>query len=206
MKAIKCIEVTGFSMCLLLLASCTSFLRSDVVTFHEGPLPAGETIRVVATDQDKAASLEFRSYARLIAGELEKIGYTPIVDPSAPAMLVASIDYSVENGPLDLQLDRPTPLFVRYHFYYGRFRDPFYFGIDNNWNRQVISTPSYIRNFTLNIERNDEPGSRLFEGRVRSVGRQAQLTQIMPYLVTAMFTNFPGESGVTKMVTIEMDE
>ncbi len=33
-----------------LLSSCGSLLRSDVVTFHEGPLPAGETIRIVAAE------------------------------------------------------------------------------------------------------------------------------------------------------------
>jgi hypothetical protein len=27
----------------------------------------------------------------------------------------------------------------------------------------------------------------------------------MPYMVTAMFTNFPGESGLTKIVTVETD-
>ena len=38
---------------LLLLASCTSYLRTDVVSFHEGKLPQGESIRVAAADPGK---------------------------------------------------------------------------------------------------------------------------------------------------------
>ena len=42
----------------------------------------------------------------------------------------------------------------------------------------------------------------LFEGRVESVGKDNRLADVMPYLVQAMFTDFPGTSGVTKQVTI----
>jgi hypothetical protein len=43
----------------------------------------------------------------------------------------------------------------------------------------------------------------LFEGRVQSTGREREIARVMPYMITAMFNNFPGESGVTKVVTIE---
>ena len=46
-------------------------------------------------------------------------------------------------------------------------------------------------------------GKLLFEGRVQSVGREREIARVMPYLVIAMFTNYPGESGVIKMVTVE---
>ena len=74
-------------------SSCSTFLRSDVVTFHEGPLPNGERIRVQALDPDKARSLEFRRYAGLIADELSRIGYTPVDAMDAPVDLVAEFDY-----------------------------------------------------------------------------------------------------------------
>ncbi len=49
-------------------------------------------------------------------------------------------------------------------------------------------------------------GEKLFEGRAVSIGRDNKMPEIMPYLAQAMFTNFPGESGVTKVVTIELPE
>jgi hypothetical protein len=181
-------------------------LRSDVVSFHEGNLPQGESIRVQASDPAKAQSLEFRSYARLIGAELNKLGYSFVEDPTAQTTLVAEVDYAVELGPTNVRLEPPMRPFVRYHFHYGRFYDPFYFGLDNYSLPEVVSTPSYLRNFTMTIVENTEARPRLFEGRVQSRGQQNQLPDIMPYLITAMFSNFPGESGVTKVVTIEMDE
>lgn len=191
---------------LLLLANCAQFLRSDVVSFHEGPLPQGETIRVEALDPVKGRSLEFRSYAGMIGAELGKLGYTLVEDPQASVTLIAEVDYSVDMGPTDVRIERRAPPYVRYHFYYGRIYDPFYFGMGNTWTQEVYSAPSFLRNLNMNIVRNDAARTRLFEGRVRSSGHQGELARVMPYLVTALFTNFPGESGVTKVVTIEMDE
>lgn len=188
----------------LLLSGCTNLLRSDVVTFHEGPLPQGETIRVVASDPEKVPSLEFKSYASLVSEELRKIGYTPVTDESADAQLLAEVDYSVESGEPLVNINDPNR-YVRYHFSAGRYYDPFYFGVYDTWGPQAYTTPTYMRNLQLNIVSNDEAMNHVFEGKVQSVGYDNQLPEIMPYLVTAMFKNFPGENGVTKVVTIEKD-
>ncbi|MDR2213935.1 MAG: DUF4136 domain-containing protein [Pseudomonadales bacterium] len=192
----------------LLLSACVSSIRSDVLTFHEGPLPAGEAVRVVALDPVKQNSLEFQSYARLVEAELRKIGYQPSTDANAP--LIAALDYSV--APYSTTVSSmggrgPRPFFARYHFSYGRYYDPFYFGLYNDWGpSSYTTTPNYLRTVTLNIERNDADRERLFEGRVQSSGRQNLLPELMPYLLTALFQNYPGESGVTKVVTIEQGE
>lgn len=188
---------------LFLLSSCGSFLSSNVVTFHEGPLPAGETIKVVAADPALQSSLEFRNYANLISEELRQIGYLP--SATADAQLLAEVSYGVELGPTTVTVDRPQR-FVRYHFYSGRYYDPFYFGVYDNWGQEVFSTPSYDRTLQLNIVHNDADKNPVFEGRVQSSGQGNLLPEIMPYLITAMFANYPGENGVTKVVTIEMDE
>jgi hypothetical protein len=178
--------------------------RGDVVTFHEGPLPAGETIRVVASDPNKQASLEFRSYANLVSEQLRAIGYEPTTNASAD--LVAEVDFDVVAELSSVTVDRTRP-FARYHFGYGRFYDPFYFGLYNDWGRDVYTTrPTYLRTLELNIARDDDERERIFEGRVQSTGSQSLLPEVMPYLVTAMFENYPGENGVTKVVTIERDE
>jgi hypothetical protein len=204
MRTTSLLELTGI-FALLLVASCTSSVSSDVVSFHEGNLPKGETITIEAADPEKAQSLEFRSYARLIGEELTKLGYSYVEDMDGPAALVAEVDYSVEAGPTDVVRESQLP-YVRYHFFYGRGFDPYYFGFNNSWPVETISTPTYLRNLTMNIEENTEGGERVFEGRVQSRGIQSQLPEIMPYLVTAMFRNFPGESGVTKVVTLEENE
>lgn len=188
------------------VAACAQYLRSDVVSFHEDELPQGETIRIEAADPAKADSLEFRSYSTMIAEQLRKLGYMPQLDPDADAVLIAEVDYSVMAGGSETRTTRRMAPSVRYHFYYGDYLAPFYFGLSDSWDEDVTTTPAYVRQLSLNIVRNNTERTHLFEGRVRSSGRQGELAQVMPYLVTALFSNFPGESGVTKVVTIEMDE
>lgn len=202
LKSIKLsLSSLGFG---LLLSGCTNLFQSDVVTFHEGPLPQGETIRVVASDPGKIPSLEFKSYANLVSEELRKIGYTPVMDENADTQLLAEVDFSIETGEPLVNIDDPNR-YARYHFAAGRFYDPFYFGIYDSWNPQVSTTPTYLRNLQLNIVENDATMNHVFEGHVQSLGYDNRLPEIMPYLVTAMFKNFPGENGVTKVVTIEKD-
>lgn len=194
-------------VCALLLSACSPIMRSDVTTFHEGPLPAGERIRIQPVDRSLAQSLEFRRYADLIAEQLQRIGYSPVSpEDTGGAELVAEVDYRIQQGPVQVRMEPPTTPFVRYHFMYGRFRDPFYFGLSRTWQPELYSVTSYSRTLQISIVKSDEKGEHLYEGRVESIGRQGNLNQVMPYLVTAMFTNYPGENGVTKVVTIEMDE
>jgi hypothetical protein len=213
------IRIGTLLLAALLVSSCTSVIRGDVVTYHDGPMPAGETIRVVAADPANQASLEFRSYATMINEQLRKVGYQPTTDENA--QLLAVVDYSVVPDSTTVRVDRPQGV-VRYGFNYGRFYDPFYFGASNYWGPNYwgpnswgggywgsdtyTSRSNYLRTLLVNIERNDENRERLFEGHVQSSGIQNLLPQVMPYLVTAMFQNYPGENGVTKVVTIERNQ
>ena len=49
-----------------------------------------------------------------------------------------------------------------------------------------------------------EGGRKLYEGTVESVGKDNRLPEVMPYLIQSMFTEFPGQSGTTKHVKIEL--
>ena len=186
----------------LTVAGCAGKLEGDVVTFHQGPLPRGETIQVVPGDPDKQGSLEFEHYAGLIREKLGRIGYTP-VGPGEPAELLAEVRYGVSEGLTEIRTyDRG---YARYHFYYGRYYDPFYYGFYHSWEPEVTAYTVYDRTLSMNILRPNEDGSStvLFEGRVQSQGREREIAKVMPYMITALFTNFPGESGVTKIVSIE---
>lgn len=195
---------------LLVLSGCASRISGDVTTFHENVMPAGETIRVVAADPEKTQSLEFRSYAQRINEELRKIGYTPVTEPDVVADLIAEVDYDVEAGPTEVYTDRSRS-YVRYHFGFGRYYNPWYFGFydpfyDPFWSEpEVYSNPTWQRSLELNIQKADGEHERVFEARVESNGNENSLPEVMPYLITAMFENFPGESGTTKVVTIEKD-
>jgi Domain of unknown function (DUF4136) len=187
---------------LVLLGACAGRISTDVVSFHEDALPKGETIRVVPANQDLQDNLEFEHYAQMIRAELKKIGYTPVSGDS-PAVLLAEIDYSVSDSDTIVR-SRPGS-FARYHFHYGHYHDPFFYGLHSEWEPEVYSFTVFHRDVRLTIRRADAPTTHIYEARVHSVGRERDISRVMPYLITAMFRNYPGENGVTKIVTIEKD-
>lgn len=189
----------------LMAAACARSVTSDVARFHQLPRPAGETIAIVPKDAAKEGSLEFAQYAGLIQGRLVGIGYQ-VADPGS-ADIVVSMDFSISEGSEKL---RSRPGAFSYYNYYGPygFHRLSHFGYGGlgypyGGNNEVYSVTEYSRNLEMDMV-DRASGKNVFEGRVESVGRDKRLPEVMPYLVDAMFTNFPGESGVTKRVSIEV--
>ena len=205
---------------LLLLAACASQIKSDVARFHRMPAPQGESFRVVAADPKKQDSLEFATYAQYGASEMTKQGYRQ-ADGTAQPSLEVRIDYAVSPGREKIATRPGTGSYAPYYYswrhrafypYGWGFYDPFWGSPFSE--PEVYSYTVYTRQLTMDIVR---PGSAqasagkdgegavpLFEGRVESVGKDNRLPEVMPYLVQAMFTDFPGTSGMTKRVTIDL--
>lgn len=196
---------------LLLLAACASQIKTDVARFHRMPPPQGETFRVVAMDPKKQDSLEFATYAEYVAAEMVKQGYSRAQD-AASATLEVRVDYAVSPGQEKIAT-RPGTTFAPYYYSWHRRAfypwgwgpyDPFW---GPQWDNEVYSYTVYTRSMTMDIVRTGQDSAGavpLFEGRVISVGRDNRLPEVMPYLVQAMFTDFPGTSGVTKQVKIDL--
>ena len=205
---------------LLLLAACASQIKTDVARFHRMPPPQGESFTVVAADPAKQESLEFHTYAQYVAAEMVKQGYRQ-AEGGTPASLVVRIDYGVSSGREKIATRPGTASYAPYYYswrhrafypYGWGFYDPFWGGPFSE--PEVYSYTVYTRQLSMDIVR---PGASqaaagkegdgavpMFEGRVESVGKDNRLPEVMPYLVQAMFTDFPGTSGVTKQVTIDL--
>jgi len=195
------------SVCMgLALSACATPFQGEVTTFHEWQHPHGETIRIVPMDERKAGSLELRHYAGLVAERLEGIGYS-VVAPRVRSDFVAEMDYGIDGGRTEIR-SWPRSA-VWYHFSHGHYHHPFYYGhlYPVYPPPEIYSYTVYTRTLSLSIRAvgNGQPPRVVYEGRVQSVGRSSRLEEIMPYMVSAMFTHFPGESGVTKIVTVETD-
>ena len=189
---------------LLFLAGCASTFEAQVTRFHKLERPAGQTIKIVPQDDRKVGSLEFQTYASMIAPELEKLGYK-VVAPTAASDLVARIDYGVADGNTVVRSD-PTHIGWGYGYYrpwYGPWYD---FGV---YDRRIDSYIVFPRHLDLQIVRGDlkptDPNWMVYEGHVTSRGRSDKLPDVMPLLIQALFTNFPGESGATNEVDIKLN-
>lgn len=191
------------------LAACAPSFKADVSRFQaQLPAPQGQTFAVVADDPQLAGGLEFALYADRVAAEMAELGYTRAATPENANLLVR-FDYGVDNGRERVRTTgfardpffRPWGGFGGFGFrraYAFGFYDPFLAGPD------VRSFTVYTSDIDLKID-NTATGERLFEGSAQAVSRSNRLQNLVPNLVDAMFTDFPGSSGETLRITIRED-
>jgi hypothetical protein len=194
------------------LGACTSpSFKADVSRFAVPlPAPQGQTFAVVAEDPKLAGGLEFATYANAVAEEMTQLGYARAASPETADMLVR-FDYRVDGGRERVRTDlngvgfagNPWGPWGGWGGGYGRwgygFNDPFFGGPN------VRSYTVYTSAIDLKIDRAAD-GQRLFEGKAEAVSRSNRLPTLVPNLVDAIFTDFPGSSGETVRITIREDE
>ncbi len=207
---------------LLGLSACAQGFRADVSRFQQMPAPQGQTCAIVARDPALPNSLEFAQYASLVRGEMSRVGYIPA--SGSEADLLVKLDYGVDNGrerirPSSNFYDpfgydpfyygrygsryyRPRVVRTRHGYrYVGGFYDPFLFGPSYSGFNDVTSYTVYTGELDLAIERRSD-GQRLFEGNAMAQSRDNDLTYLVPNLVDAMFTGFPGNNAEKVRITL----
>lgn len=195
---------------LLGLSACATPFKADVSRFAVPlPAPQGQTFAVVPEDPKLAGGLEFATYAEAVAAEMTQLGYARASSPETADMLVR-FDYRVDGGRERVRTDfNGVGAFGPWGRWGGwggwgpgwgfGFNDPFFGGPD------VRSYTIYTSGIDLKIDRRAD-GQRLFEGRAEAVSRSNRLPRLVPNLVDALFTGFPGNSGETVRITIRDGE
>jgi hypothetical protein len=211
MSSIK--SLTRFALPVALaigLSACATPFKADVSRFA-APLPApqGQSFAVVPEDPKLAGGLEFATYANSVAAEMQELGYTRAATPENADLLVR-FDYRVDGGRERVRTDfngvgaAGFGPWGRWGGWGGGgwglgFNDPFFGG------PEVRSYTIYTSGIDLKIDRAAD-GQRLFEGKAEAVSRSNRLPRLVPNLVDAIFTGFPGNSGETLRITIRDDE
>ncbi len=194
------------------LAGCTTGFKADVARFQQLPPAQGQSFTVMPGDARLAGSLEFAHYANLLSQRLVDQGYVRANDP-ASAQLVVSLDYAIDKGT---QRVRTTgfsrdPFFADPFYYPGYYRgwrgwrgsymlgysDPFLWGSGFNDIDTYVVYQSQLR---MSINR--AGGERLFEGTAKAQSVSSKLTYLVPNLIDALFTGFPGKNGEEVRVTV----
>jgi len=195
---------------LTMLAACATNFDASVTRFQSQLPPPGQSFAVVADDPALRGGIEFGQYSRLVAAQLIRLGYVeaPSVDT---ASMVVGFSYRVDNGH---SYTSPSAFygdpfwgpwrgggFYRGHggFYgagawgYGWYDPWFGGGID--------SYTIYTSEIALKID-DHATGKRLFEGKAQAASTSNHLPYLVPNLVEAIFTHFPGASGETLRITV----
>lgn len=199
---------------LLALSACVSpkYVVSDVTRFHTMGAPfSGQTFAIVAVNPDQEQSIAFHQFGDMMNARLSALGlhqYAGNAGPNA-ADYVVTLEYDV-LGPTPDVRTRSSNFSVgfgysNFHrpFGYGFGYDPFYDNYNYTDTRQM-----FTRRVELDIYKgstyNSGPKQRVFEGRAISTGLNGAIEPVMPYMLDAVFQDFPGASGRTKTVTVQV--
>ncbi|PNU03226.1 DUF4136 domain-containing protein [Novosphingobium guangzhouense] len=212
------LRMAAAAVLLMALAACATPFKADVSRFAtQLPAPQGQSFAIVADDPKLSGGLEFSQYASLVGERMAKLGYTPVEDP-AKATLIVRFNYGVDNGRERVRSTGmgmggygPWGAWGPYGggFYgrgfYGRgfgWGGPWRYGwYDPFFDNSIQSYTIYTSGIDLKIDRAVD-GQRLFEGKAEAVSTSNRLQYVVPNLVEAMFTNFPGNSGETVRITV----
>jgi hypothetical protein len=192
------------------LSACAEQLNTTVSRYQAMPAPQGQTFFVVpAGGMANNGGLEFQRYAGIVAQQLQARGFQPATDARS-ANMVVQFAYGVDRGQVR---------YVEDPFYYGRWGyggwgSPFYrgrWGWGGGWGwgwddpfwygGGIDSYVEYHSQIDLHI-RASGTNAPLFDGRAQARSMTNRLDVVIPSLVDAMFTGFPGHSGETVKITI----
>jgi hypothetical protein len=200
---------------LLALTACATGLPTQVSRFQAMPAPEGQSFVVQAAKPENRGGLEFSQYADLVRRHLLDLGYREASSPR-DASFVVTLDYGVDQGrervvatpdlfddPWDYRGFGHRPYYGRFGYGgFGRYRSPFFWGWhDPFWDYDVRSYTLYTSFLDLDIRRTADNQS-LFEGHAQARSQTNELPRIVPNLVEAMFTGFPGNNGETVHITV----
>jgi hypothetical protein len=203
----------------LALSACAESITSTVSRYQAMPAPQGQTFFVVpAGGMANNGGLEFQRYASIVAQQLQARGYQPATSPQSASMVV-QFGYGIDKGQVRYVED--PFMYTRGGFggLYGPYwGSPFYrprfgwgwgggYGYNWGWNDPfwygggVDSYVEYHSQIDLHI-RQAGTNAPLFDGRAQARSETNRLDVVIPSLVDAMFTGFPGRSGETVRITI----
>jgi len=221
---------------LLSLAACATPFKADVTRFQQLPAAEGQTFAIKAANPKDDGGLEFSSYASLVSDKLTSLGYKPAeaVAGGEAADLTVTLDYGVDEGQERVVSTGYSPYFGHSRFgfsrfgfghrrfigsrrfgrfggfrsrrFIGGFYDPFLFGGHGFGGfGGVRSFTVYTSGLDVDIKRNAD-GQSLFEGKAEAQSRSNKLTYLVPNLVEAMFSDFPGANGETVRISIAPED
>lgn len=213
------------------LAGCATGFPAQVSRYQAMPAPEGQCFFIVPAQPAEAGGLEFSRYAGLVTQAMQAQGYAQAPSLEAATMVV-KLDYGVDEGQQQVERDPfargygydpfwsgygpygfghyggfyGRPYYSRFGywgprspFYYG-WDDPFWFGFDGPYSQVRVYTV-YKSFVDLDIRRTAD-NAALFEGHAKARSVSDDMGVLVPNLIEAMFTGFPGHSGETIKITV----
>ena len=201
---------------LALVSACASPITARVTSFNQWPANAAGSTFSYVSRTDNTRELEQATYESYVQAELEKRGLV-----RAPAGQVGRMQVDMNTSNRSEQKTYLQPIYQDNYVYLPPYRDaagrifpgvwtldpfgPRYVG-----DRQINTT---LQTSTLQLRLLDSQGSppgkprTVFESRAifEGEGSSDNLPQVVPYLVRAVFDDFPGQNGRVRVVRFDRE-
>lgn len=189
----------------LLGACATPTIRNDVQSFHQWPAGSVERTYQLRRLPAQEGSLEHATYETLVRQELAAAGFAE----AANGRFVVTFDYSVQTRVTRVV---DPPIMVSPSFWWGPgvyrsgwglsvgvpFGYPWYPPIARDFTSSVRTVRLYMNDSA------SASAARVWEGTATSAGSNSDLVLVLPYMVRALLSGFPGQSGSSRRVDVEL--
>jgi len=183
----------------LLLPGCAATIRSEISAINKLPPDLKDKSFHVARYKEQEGSLEFEHYATLVSTELIAKGLRPA--PADAADLLVFMRFAFEQRTELV----PTPLWGPTGFVGGgttvmvngkpvfvpTYSTPVYGVTGMGYAPAVVNRRSFGLDVVDKTSTQEKP-NKLYEANVSSEGYSGTLMQVMPTMIRALFTQWPG--------------
>lgn len=217
-------KLSALLMLAVAISGCGTIVKSNITVFHKLPQQNKVVEYAFVPYSYQKNSLEYATYMGYIKQELAKHNYALV--PRSQASVYVKLDYAIGNGKVKTE-SIPTygktgvsgsTTYATDNSYgtlnnYGSYGT--YNGTSSSTSRTTY-TPTYgvtgsrsysVTHYTRKVKLqmiNKKTNQSVYEAKITSEGRSGQIGSVMPYMIKALFKDFPGKSGSTKQVSIPM--
>lgn len=205
--------MTGLALTLsLLLSGCASVITAQVSSFQQWPSDARGSSFSLLAPVEASRSLEQASYGAQVAAELEKQGLRQAAPGQQARFLVeVNVSRDTENRaslrPVyqDRYVFHPARRDAAGRIYPG-FWGPDPFGPRYVGDQQIVQTISLsrLRLRLLDAQADPRAPRTVYEAQAVHEG-DAPLPSVVPWLVRAVFDDFPAANGSVRVVRFKPD-
>ncbi|MGB7950865.1 MAG: DUF4136 domain-containing protein [Candidatus Binatia bacterium] len=185
----------------LAMSSGCALLRSQVTVFHHLPKDLSGTTYVMIPFKEQEGSLQHKAYEEVVRRELNAKGFRETTVNQAQALVFFA--YGIDTG---------KGIVSSYPIFGQTSATDCLTGLRSeqpcNWptygfvGTREASETQYTRVLRLGIVDQQALAEgnikKLYEGQVVSSGFSDQLPKVLPFMVKALFEDFPSESGSTR--------
>jgi len=184
----------------LVAASC-AVVRTNIAVKHTLPaMGSGKTVAIMPYTADLSAAPDFQANAAKLAAHLQEKGYTAVAPSGGPAPdYLAFFLYRIDRGTAANTIE-------------GRAQPPV--GSIISYGLHSQARRIYMRAVTVEIvdrarfRPNDSTSylaALVYSGSVTSDGECSTMAPVIDPMLTALFADFPGQSGGPRTVDVRAD-